>query len=414
MCKTSAKHKSSGSLRECARLKLDRALCWNLSRIPQTQFILIFHTSGMAGARKTPWAKLLVFLCVQGLPATVATQRDSGRAPAPARGAFNGSSHADSGTSSYFIKFINGNDPTQTNKVKLDCHSAGSTSTDCWDWSAPIQCSIGTTSDYGWFESGGEMGPFEIPAAESYTISFQTGPTGNADMYDMRYQIVDSQGSELVNELASNSGQTYNNPSCPRATCSSSSWCSYSVPYGGGAMPAPSPTTSATGDPHLQNIHGERFDLMKPGEHVLINIPRGVTAEKSLLRVQAAARQLGGQCADMYFQELNVTGSWAEATQTGGYHYTASRSDVETPSWVAYGKVGLKVVHGHTDSGLSYLNVYVRHLGRAGFAVGGLLGEDDHEDVSVPPSGCVRRVSLDKRRSPPHSRTYFQASTAEW
>ena len=28
---------------------------------------------------------------------------------------------------------------------------------------------------------------------------------------------------------------------------------------------------SAVGDPHLQNIHGERFDLMKAGKHVLIN-----------------------------------------------------------------------------------------------------------------------------------------------
>jgi hypothetical protein len=133
---------------------------------------------------------------------------------------------------------------------------------------------------------------------------------------------------------------------------------------------------------------------MKPGKHVLINIPRGVSAEKSLLRVQADARQLGGQCADMYFQELNVTGSWAEAKQVGGYHYSVSQRDVETPEWVAFGKVGLKVVHGRTDSGLSYLNVYVKHLGRAGYAVGGLLGEDDHEDVITPLEECAKRLSL--------------------
>ena len=151
---------------------------------------------------------------------------------------------------------------------------------------------------------------------------------------------------------------------------------------------------AAVGDPHLQNVHGERFDLMKPGKHVLINIPRGVSAEKSLLRVQADARQLGGQCADMYFQELNVTGSWAEAKQVGGYHYSVSQRDVETPEWVAFGKVGLKVVHGRTDSGLSYLNVYVKHLGRAGYAVGGLLGEDDHEDVITPLEECAKRLSL--------------------
>jgi len=144
----------------------------------------------------------------------------------------------------------------------------------------------------------------------------------------------------------------------------------------------------------LQNVHGERFDLMKPGKHVLINIPRGRSAEKALLRVQAEARHLGGQCADMYFQEVNVTGSWAEAKQAGGYHYSVNHGDVETPEWAAFGKVGLKVVHGRTGSGLSYLNVYVKHLGRAGFAVGGLLGEDDHGDASTPPEACAKHLSL--------------------
>eukprot|EP00959_Pyramimonas_sp_CCMP1952_P079024 1652031-Pyramimonas_sp.AAC.1 len=55
---------------------------------------------------------------------------------------------------------------------------------------------------------------------------------------------------------------------------------------------------AATGDPHLQNIHGERFDLMKPGVHVLINIPRGTSVEDALLRVQADARRVGERCAD--------------------------------------------------------------------------------------------------------------------
>jgi len=152
--------------------------------------------------------------------------------------------------------------------------------------------------------------------------------------------------------------------------------------------------SSAVGDPHLQNVHGQKFDLMKPGKHVLINIPRGVTAEKSMLQVQADARHLGGQCADMYFQEVNVTGSWAEAKKAGGYHYSVKHGDVETPEWVAFGKVGLKVVQGRTDGGLSYLNVYVKHLSRAGYAVGGLLGEDDHEDVITPPADCAKRMAL--------------------
>jgi len=151
---------------------------------------------------------------------------------------------------------------------------------------------------------------------------------------------------------------------------------------------------AAVGDPHLQNVHGERFDLMKPGKHVLINIPRGTSAEDALLRVQADARRLGGLCADMYFQQVNVTGSWAEANQARGYHYSVLQNVAKTSQWIAFGKIELKVVHGHTDSGLLYLNVYVKHLRRAGHAIGGLLGEDDHTNVMTPPAACTKHTSL--------------------
>jgi len=166
---------------------------------------------------------------------------------------------------------------------------------------------------------------------------------------------------------------------------------------------APSPTpnppaglvggggASATGDPHLQNVHGQRFDLMKPGIHLLINIPKGGSAEAAMLRVEADARRLGG-CSDMYFQALNVTGSWAEQRQAGGYHYSVSQGAAEHPDWVAFYTVELKVVRGRTVRGFEYLNLYVKHLGRAGFAVGGLLGDDDHTDASTVPASCRKRA----------------------
>jgi len=163
----------------------------------------------------------------------------------------------------------------------------------------------------------------------------------------------------------------------------------------------------------MQNVFGERFDLMAPGRHVLVNIPRGERAEKVLLRVQADARRMGESCSDMYFQALNVTGSWAEAKQAGGYHYSASQSEVGTlPEWVAFGKVELKIVRGRTDGGVSYLNVFVKHLRRSGFAVGGLLGEDDHSDVSTPAPECVEMLALQKVRAHQPSIGFSAASTA--
>ncbi|CAK0897416.1 unnamed protein product [Prorocentrum cordatum] len=53
-----------------------------------------------------------------------------------------------------------------------------------------------------------------------------------------------------------------------------------------------------------------------------------------------------------------------------------------------------QVVHGRTREGARYLNFYVKHLGRAGFAVGGLLGEDDHTDAETPTQACSQHLSL--------------------
>merc|ERR1719203_2468073 len=180
--------------------------------------------------------------------------------------------------------------------------------------------------------------------------------------------------------------------------------------------PTPSPTAApaaATGDPHLQNVHGERCDLMKPGKHVLINIPRNEGVESALLRVEAQANKLGGQCEDIYFTELNVTGSWAYAKQAGGYHFQAEQdTDTTGNKWLAMGKVELKVVHGRTETGLQYLNFYVKHLGQTGFVVGGLLGEEDHSDVSAPTAECVQRMSLMKPRARAHGAASSAAAVA--
>lgn len=150
---------------------------------------------------------------------------------------------------------------------------------------------------------------------------------------------------------------------------------------------------SATGDPHLQNLYGERFDLMKPGGVVLIQIPRGQPIDDTLLTVEADARRLGAGCADMYFQTLSVTGRWAGS----GLRFDAQREPEEKPKWLKFGRVELKVAHGRTDKGVKYLNFYVKHLGHAGADVGGLLGMDDHTEAATPDKGCVKSMSLAKK-----------------
>jgi len=165
--------------------------------------------------------------------------------------------------------------------------------------------------------------------------------------------------------------------------------------------PAPTPPTppalpSGTGDPHLQNIYGERFDLARPGTSVLVSVPRGTPADDALLVVQADARRLGAQCSDLYFQEINATGAWAEKARSGGLRFDLHGARNDKPTWVKLGPVELKVGRGHTNEGIQYLNVYFKNLGRAGFPVGGLLGSDDHTEAAAPEKGCLRTISLSK------------------
>jgi hypothetical protein len=153
--------------------------------------------------------------------------------------------------------------------------------------------------------------------------------------------------------------------------------------------------TAATGDPHLQNIHGERFDLMRPGETMLIQIPRGVPVKDSMLTVEADAVRLGESCADLYFQTVNITGTWASSD----IHFNAEMSPDKKATWLQFGPVEVKVAHGHTEKGQKYLNIFVKHLGRANTAVGGLLGEGDHTEASTPSAECRMIMSLHATRS---------------
>ena len=135
---------------------------------------------------------------------------------------------------------------------------------------------------------------------------------------------------------------------------------------------------------------------MQEGKHLLIKIPHD-RKQTTLLRVDAVAERFGGQCADIYFQEFNVTGKWADTKQTGGFHYHAQGPGIERAKrahWVRLGPVQLKVAHGHTQKGVKYLNFYVKNLGHTGHVIGGLLGEDDHTKAEKSPKACLHLMAL--------------------
>lgn len=151
----------------------------------------------------------------------------------------------------------------------------------------------------------------------------------------------------------------------------------------------------ATGDPHLVNMYGQKFDILHSGVHTLIEVPKKEAAGRMLLRVSADVQQFGGACADLYFRTMNITGRWVPRKR--GLFFDAQRkSRQHAAKWMDLGKMKLKVVWGHTNRGVKYLNFFVKHLTdiSSKFAVGGLLGEDDHTAASTPHRACKRMVAL--------------------
>lgn len=150
----------------------------------------------------------------------------------------------------------------------------------------------------------------------------------------------------------------------------------------------------ASGDPHLVNVYGQRFDLAQSGIHTMLLIPRWAEPHGAVLGVVASAEQHGVACADMYLVSLNITGRWVERRlrRDGGVErFFASRppASANSTGWMEYGgRVRLKVAWGRTSGGVRYLNLLARGLTQAGERVGGLLGEDDHTREATPSAGC--------------------------
>lgn len=224
---------------------------------------------------------------------------------------------------------------------------------------------------FGWFDTNSASG-----TTKDYTCYYKGGVTSDSISSGSTCPISDATSSPVADPASGTGDSTV------------------------ASRTGDSTVASGTGDPHLRNIHGQAFDLMQPGKHVLLLVPRGADSNGALLRVEAGAHRVGLSCADMYFTEVNVTGAWAEARRSGGAHYHAedAASEGDDAKWNRFGKVDLKVAHGRTKEGVRYLNFYVRHLKNAGLAIGGLLGEDDHEAAATPDPSCRKVLALGKRR----------------
>jgi hypothetical protein len=71
------------------------------------------------------------------------------------------------------------------------------------------------------------------------------------------------------------------------------------------------PVSSATGDPHLVNANGKKFDV-HDGKHILVRYPRDAPDSEVLLRVDGDASIVDGEtsCYNVFFQSAKLSGKW--------------------------------------------------------------------------------------------------------
>jgi len=152
---------------------------------------------------------------------------------------------------------------------------------------------------------------------------------------------------------------------------------------------------TASGDPHLVNMYGQRFDIMQSGRYTLLRIPRTSHQHDVLLQTSADVRRIGQSCDDIYFMAINITGRWSRLHKNNTFIAGAARAHTST-GWMKYRHVSLKVAHGRTASGVAYLNFFARGLRLLGHrvGVGGLLGGDDHTAASSLGVQCQKTMDV--------------------
>jgi len=180
--------------------------------------------------------------------------------------------------------------------------------------------------------------------------------------------------------------------------------------------PPPDWKPSASGDPHLTNIHGQTFDINKVGQMEFLRVPLESAITKANLTLLATIEDvLGAQdkCEQsLYITSLQFGGAWLgdrklEVSMHKGEMAVSFDGERVKPSdkalplgsmlhldfpnedqfHVSLGQTSIDVARDRRPVHF-FLNVQATSLAQLQCRIGGLLGEGDHTDVSMPKPGC--------------------------
>jgi hypothetical protein len=185
--------------------------------------------------------------------------------------------------------------------------------------------------------------------------------------------------------------------------------------------PTKSSTVSAVGDPHMINVKGEKFDLVRSGRIQLLRVPLEAVAEEANLTVDAMivdmAGSIDGCTTAPYIQTVTFGGRWLGGRSLAVSSKAGKMQVLLDGMWPmvsaqpeAIGSVKLAYVHptamelqvGDASVRVShgvqmfhfFLNMQASSLSSLGYTLGGLLGGDDHRPFSTLPSECFVGSSM--------------------
>jgi len=112
------------------------------------------------------------------------------------------------------------------------------------------------------------------------------------------------------------------------------------IRYGCAVVPTPSPTPfptifvppSATGDPHLINANGDKYDVNQPGEHTLVRVPRDRKLS-ALLEMNVSLQAGDNEICGIWIQRVQFSGAlfdnsvvnvWPQVQSDSGGHCPGS------------------------------------------------------------------------------------------
>merc|ERR1719458_1047091 len=191
---------------------------------------------------------------------------------------------------------------------------------------------------------------------------------------------------------------------------------------------------SATEDPHMSNIAGTRFNVLRPGTYTFVELPRGATVGQHQLLISARVDQLLGKCqtGGLYVQSMNVSGSLLrevgpltldvvskQIDVTDVLHVTTAQKITTAnefakshPATAFFAQPNPNRQNLKLDAGSIIVNI----AGRRGYVekqkvhidfldlaisglgaykdVGGLLGNDDHTFAAKSPGECGNMLHL--------------------